>query len=90
MGKDNNTPMKSVTGGSFPARVWRTFMLGALPKLKVTNIPGGVPYAEPPSSDLIGDILMAPSGNPELPAPSAPPQPPAQPAGKQQAGPEFF
>ena len=43
VGKDNNTPMKSVTGGSFPARLWRTFMTSALPELKVSTIPGGAP-----------------------------------------------
>jgi penicillin-binding protein 1A len=74
VGKDNNTPMKSVTGGSFPARLWRTFMISALPQLKVSAIPGGPPSPEPPSSDVIGDLLGAPSANPELPAP-----PPAQP-----------
>jgi penicillin-binding protein 1A len=90
VGKDNNTPMKAVTGGSYPARVWRTFMTGALPKLKVSAIPGGAPSSEPASSDLIGDLLMAPSGNPELPAAPPPPTaPPAQPANKQ-AAPEFF
>jgi penicillin-binding protein 1A len=90
VGKDNNTPMKAVTGGSYPARIWRAFMLSALPKLKVTNIPGGVPAPQPASSDAIGDLLTAPSANPELPAPPGPPQaPPAQPANKQ-AAPEFF
>jgi len=94
VGKDNNTPMKAVTGGSFPARVWRTFMTAALPNLKVSTIPGGGPVPPPASIDAIGDLLAAPSGNPELPStpPSPPPRPPAgaaQPAGKQ-AAPEFF
>jgi penicillin-binding protein 1A len=89
VGKDNNTPMKSVTGGSFPAKIWRTFMTGALPQLKVSTIPGGAPAPAPPSSDQIGELLGAPSANPELPAPPAPPEkaPPAQ--GKAPA-PEFF
>ena len=84
VGKDNNTPMRSVTGGSYPARVWRAFMLSALPKLKISAIPGGVPVPPPPSSDLIGDLLQVPSSNPELPAPPA-----AAPAGKAPT-PEFF
>ncbi len=88
VGKDNNTPMKAVTGGSYPARVWRTFMASALPRLRVSNIPGGVPAPEPASSDLIGDLLMAPSANPELPAPAAPPQ--AAPPAAKPGGPEFF
>jgi penicillin-binding protein 1A len=85
VGKDNNTPMKSVTGGTFPARVWRTFMTSALPRLKVSAIPGGVPDANAPvasSTDPIGDLLQSPSSNPELPAT------PISPA--QKNTPEFF
>ncbi|MGZ3313916.1 MAG: penicillin-binding transpeptidase domain-containing protein, partial [Caulobacteraceae bacterium] len=92
VGKDNDTPMKAVTGGSFPARLWRTFMTSALPQLKVSAIPGGPPAPAPPSSDAIGELLGAPSANPELPAPP-PPQPPdkgpPQAQGKAPA-PEFF
>ena len=87
VGRDNNMPMKAVTGGSYPARIWRTFMTSALPRLQVSTIPGGVPSETPPASDLIGDILQTPSSNPELPAPPA--APPAQPANKAPA-PEFF
>ena len=87
VGKDNNTPMKSVTGGTFPARVWRTFMASALPRLRVSTIPGGVPSAAVPASgDPIGDLLLAPSSNPELPAA---PQPPGAQPGKA-VTPEFF
>jgi penicillin-binding protein 1A len=86
VGKDNNTPMRAVTGGTFPARIWKAFMTGALPRLKVTTIPGvEPPPQEPPAtSDLIGDLLEKPaSSNPEAPQP-----PPAQvPANKT---PEFF
>ncbi len=87
VGRDNNMPMKAVTGGSYPARIWRTFMTSALPRLQVSTIPGGIPSETPPASDLIGDILQTPSSNPELPAPPA--APPAQPANKAPA-PEFF
>jgi penicillin-binding protein 1A len=90
VGKDNNTPMKAVTGGTFPARAWRAFMVGALPRLRVSAIPGGVPTPAPPASgDPIGDLLLAPSSNPELPAAPAPPAQAATPAGKG-ATPEFF
>jgi penicillin-binding protein 1A len=89
VGRDNNTPMRSVTGGSFPARVWRTFMLSALPRLRISTIPGGEPVIETPASDAIGDLLAAPSTNPELPAPPAPPGPAAQAPSKDKA-PEFF
>jgi len=30
IGKDDNTPLNGVTGGSLPARIWRDFMLSAL------------------------------------------------------------
>ncbi len=30
VGNDNDTPMKRVTGGSFPAQIWQLFMRGAL------------------------------------------------------------
>ena len=91
VGKDNNTPMKAVTGGSFPARLWRTFMTGALPALKVSTIPGGSPAPQPPSSDAIGDLLGAPSANPELPAPPPPQPDKAPPATPGKAPtPEFF
>jgi penicillin-binding protein 1A len=44
IGNDDNTPMKGVTGGSTPARIWRDFMRGALkieagPKPKATDTP---------------------------------------------------
>ena len=88
VGRDNNTPMKAVTGGTFPARVWRTFMASALPRLRVSAIPGGVPSAAAPASgDPIGDLLLPPSSNPELPAVPSPTA--APPAGKA-VTPEFF
>ena len=65
-------------------------MTGALPMLKVSTIPGSGPVPEPPPTDLIGDLLTAPSSNPELPAGPRAPQAPAQPAGKPQTTPEFF
>lgn len=30
VGKDDNTPMKGVTGGALPARIWRKFMKAAM------------------------------------------------------------
>ena len=89
VGRDNNTPMKSVTGGSFPARVWRTFMLSALPRLKVSAIPGGEPVAAPAASDAIGDLLVAPPTNLELPSAPPPPGQGAQAPSKDKP-PEFF
>lgn len=64
-GKDDNTPMKRVTGGGAPAEIWRNFMVAALPRLKATPIPGGVVEAPLTGEDPIGDLLdpaAAPDG----------------------------
>jgi penicillin-binding protein 1A len=88
VGKDDDTPMKRVTGGGAPAEIWRSFMVAALPRLQAQNIPGGTPLAGA-SADTIGDIL---SGGPpptqteipdeapptEGPAPSRPGKPDAE------------
>ena len=59
VGKDDNTPMRKVTGGGAPAEIWRAFMSAALPRLAVGPIPAGPnppPVAEP-QSDPVGDLL---------------------------------
>ena len=60
MGRDDNTPMKKVTGGGVPAAAWQAFMARALPRLQVTAIPGGA--APPPQEDqsnLIDHLLSS-------------------------------
>jgi penicillin-binding protein 1A len=81
VGRDDNTPMKRVTGGAAPAVIWRDYMGQALPRLKVQPIPGGdvvVPGMQP--ADAIGQIingagelLRPPSGPPPQPTPETPP-----------------
>ncbi len=56
VGKDDNKPMKRITGGNAPAGIWRDFMAAALPRLKTQDIPGGVAAPEP-ESDPIGDVI---------------------------------
>ena len=78
VGRDDNTPMKGVTGGGAPAVIWRDFMTAALPRLKTQAIPGGTlappPVQAPaPANDPIGDLL---SGD----GPGAGPPPERQPA----------
>jgi penicillin-binding protein 1A len=78
VGKDDDTPMRKVTGGGAPAEIWRNFMVAALPRLAAQSIPGGEAPA-PVSDDAIGDVLQdgeapAPSGDAE--APAAPQSPP--------------
>ncbi|MDO9431660.1 MAG: penicillin-binding protein 1A [Phenylobacterium sp.] len=57
VGKDNNKPMKRVTGGNAPAGIWRDFMSAALPRLKAQPIPGGTVEPPAPASDPIGDLV---------------------------------
>ena len=80
-GRDDNTPMKRVTGGGSPAEIWRDFMAASLPRLNVQPIPGGPAAA---SSDAIGDLL-SPSGETgatdQSPAAAQAPEAPEPPPG---------
>jgi penicillin-binding protein 1A len=69
VGRDDNTPMKKVTGGGAPASIWHEYMTAALPRLNVQQIPGGT-IAPPPGDtehDPIGDLL---DPQPQQPAPT--------------------
>jgi penicillin-binding protein 1A len=80
-GRDDNTPMKGVTGGGAPARIWRAFMSTALPRLKAQAIPGGAPVPVETGPDAIGDILSGLGGQePPAPAPLPIPAPSPKPA----------
>jgi penicillin-binding protein 1A len=59
VGKDDNKPMRRVTGGQTPAAIWRAFMSAALPRLKVGPIPTGpaAPATTPFGGDPIGAII---------------------------------
>jgi len=41
VGNDNNQPMKKVTGGMLPARIWHNYMQAALQNTPVRDIPTG-------------------------------------------------
>ena len=56
VGRDDNTPMKKVTGGGVPAGIWHDYMTQALPRLKTEGIPGAAP---PPPPDQPTDALGA-------------------------------
>jgi penicillin-binding protein 1A len=58
VGKDDNTPMKKVTGGGPPAAIWHDYMTQALPRLKVQPIPGA-DFAPPPEqqTDALSQIV---------------------------------
>jgi penicillin-binding protein 1A len=71
VGRDDNTPMKRVTGGGAPAGIWHDYMAATLPRLQATPIPGSeLPTpALAPGQDAIGDLL---SGNETLTHPPEP------------------
>jgi penicillin-binding protein 1A len=48
MGRDDNAPMRGITGGTAPTEAWRGFMRAALPRLPHGPIPAGPP-APPPA-----------------------------------------
>jgi len=61
VGKDDNTPMRGVGGGSTPTAIWRGFMEAALPRLAVQPIPNGPAMPEgwqapDPVGDLVGGV----------------------------------
>lgn len=81
VGRDDNTPMKKVTGGGAPSEIWRAFMAAALPHLQVKAIPGG--DIAPPAGADVGDPLLDANPSADIPAtldgtdPEAPPPQPA-------------
>lgn len=62
VGNDDNTPMKKVTGGMLPARVWHDFMIPALDGVVASPIPtgGDVPSALPWQQDMTGESTVPP------------------------------
>ena len=64
VGKDDDTPMRHVTGGSAPADLWRQFMAASLPRLKVQTIPTGqgAPLPASAPADPVDELLGNTSG----------------------------
>ncbi|KQR53288.1 transglycosylase domain-containing protein [Brevundimonas sp. Leaf168] len=91
VGKDDNTAMRDVTGGSSPAAIWKGFMEAALPRLDAPAIPNGPPMPEGwVAPDPVGDLMsgldqnglpIEPvdplAGEPYVPDDEAPMQPPS-------------
>jgi penicillin-binding protein 1A len=50
VGRDDNTPMGKVTGGSTPAAIWKTYMTSALKRIQVSPIPVG------PADSALGSV----------------------------------
>jgi penicillin-binding protein 1A len=58
VGRDDNTPMHKVTGGTAPAAIWHAYMAEALPRLQVQPIPGSdLPMPQVDQTDAIGDVI---------------------------------
>jgi penicillin-binding protein 1A len=84
MGRDDNTPMRRITGGIAPAELWHDYMRIALKKLPSASIPAGppvaapapatIPVSAPASADDVSNLLAAPVPPPTtlLPLPPAP------------------
>jgi penicillin-binding protein 1A len=73
MGRDDNTPMRGITGGSAPAAFWRAFMVRAVHRLPVTPIPYGPAAPAPVIPAVLGPAPVgpAPFGPPPTPPPAA-------------------
>jgi penicillin-binding protein 1A len=61
MGRDDNSPMRGITGGSAPAEFWKSFMRAALKRTAVTAIPTGPP--SPIVSPVAAPVVEPPAGN---------------------------
>jgi penicillin-binding protein 1A len=88
MGRDDNRPMRRITGGIAPAELWHDYMRIALKKLPSARIPAGppvaapepatipvsAPAAQPAPADDVSTLLGAPVPPPTrlLPLPPAP------------------
>lgn len=63
VGNDDNSPVRGMTGGSEPARIWRAFMAEAVPGAAPRRRP---PAPPPPSDDAIFDDLPIEISEPEI------------------------
>jgi penicillin-binding protein 1A len=57
VGNDNNTPMRRVTGGDLPARIWRQFMIAAHQDIPPRPFPAGPPPARSIDSGLVPPVI---------------------------------
>ena len=81
VGKDDNTPMRGVTGGQAPAAIWRAFMVQALPRVHAGPIPAGPaapPQAIPAPIPVVASPAPAPQTDPVKALLSGSPSPSAQ------------
>jgi penicillin-binding protein 1A len=73
MGRDDNSPMRRITGGSAPAELWRSVMSSGLQRLATSSIPPGPPPPLIAPAPLLTAVPAAPaSGGLPAQAPSTP------------------
>ncbi|HEY1560544.1 MAG TPA: PBP1A family penicillin-binding protein [Caulobacteraceae bacterium] len=70
MGRDDNAPMRGITGGTVPTELWRDFMRAALPRLPHGPIPAGPPAPAPVVPNPANPTGPPPIGQPPAPTPS--------------------
>jgi len=70
MGRDDDTPMRGVTGGSAPVEFWRSYMRVAMRRVPVGAIPAG------PAATPLPTPTPVPTPTPTQPTPNATPLPP--------------
>jgi penicillin-binding protein 1A len=70
MGKDDAQPVAGLAGGGPPARLWRAFMVSALPRAGATAIPPG-PAAPEPVQPLPDTLLAQAQPQPAAGTPAA-------------------
>jgi penicillin-binding protein 1A len=68
MGRDDNTPMRRITGGSAPAELWRGVMTTAMKRLPTGAIPPGPPPPLAAPAPLLASAPLAPGAAPTTPA----------------------
>jgi len=61
MGRDDDAPMRGVTGGSAPAEAWHAYMREALPRANVQAIPPGPPAPPPVLVPVSTDASLSPA-----------------------------
>jgi penicillin-binding protein 1A len=75
VGNDDNTPMKSITGGSLPAQIWNTYMRAYLANRMISNF--DLAYAKPLTGKSDRDVDSGVSLDAEQPAPGFEEMPPS-------------
>ncbi len=72
LGNDDFSPMARVTGGSFPAQTWKTYMMAAHDTDNIPTIPGVEPHPRQVAEQQRIAAVMSQNTTAELPVPPPP------------------